>query len=159
MNLTNEAKAWIKAEAKTLKINPVGKSMEALLGLVATARKETTEVVLFLANGGKVEEVPGFAGIKPRPNRKETSAGGKVETTPKKAPRRISKQDPVEPKARKLDAGSDLVSLKSICEELGVEDRIARRKLRGSDITKPGSSWEWKAGHKDIAKVKELLKK
>ena len=155
MNLTNEAKAWIKAEAKTMKINPVGKSMEALLGLVATARKETTEVVLFLANGGKVEEVPGFAGIKPRPNRKETSAGGKVETTPKKAPRRISKQE--EPKSTKPD--SDLVSLKAICEELGVEDRIARRKLRGSDITKPGSSWEWKAGHKDIAKVKELLKK
>lgn len=159
MNLTNEAKAWIKAEAKTLKINPVGKSLETILGLVCTARKETQEVVLFLANGGKIEEVPGFKGIAPKKvNSKETSAGGKVETT-KRTPRRISKQDPVEPKARKLDAGSDLVSLKSICEELGVEDRIARRKLRGSDITKPGSSWEWKAGHKDIAKVKELLKK
>lgn len=156
--LTTEAKAWIKAEAKNLKINPVGKSLETILGLVAEARKETTEVVLFLANGGKIEEVPGFKGIAPKKvNSKETSAGGKVET--KRTPRRISK----EPDHSKSNAiikkmmDSETVTLHDICEELGVEGRIARRKLRNSDITKPGSSWEWPANHKDIAKVKELL--
>jgi hypothetical protein len=156
--LTTEAKAWIKAEAKNLKINPVGKSMDSLLLLVAGARDEATEVVLFLANGGKIEEVPGFKGIAPKKiNSKETSAGGKVEA--KRTPRRISKKESREeaPKGSKKGSG-DLTTLHDICEELGVEGRIARRKLRNSDISKPGASWEWKAGHKDIAKVKELLK-
>lgn len=153
--LTTEAKAWIKAEAKSLKINPVGKSLETILGLVAESRKETTEVVLFLANGGKIEEVPGFKGIAPKKvNSKETSAGGKVEA--KRTPRRISKELPEQSK-KTAKTPTDQVSLHDICEELGVEGRIARRKLRNSDITKPGSSWEWPANHKDIAKVKELL--
>lgn len=155
--LTTEAKAWIKAEAKSLKINPVGKSLETILGLVAEARKETTEVVLFLANGGKIEEVPGFKGIAPKKvNSKETSAGGKVET--KRQPRRISKKESPEQEASAKKRSTDHISLHDICEELGVEGRIARRKLRNSDITKPGSSWEWPANHKDITKVKELLK-
>lgn len=158
--LTTEAKAWIKAEAKKYKINPVGKTLDFLVDLLAIELDSPTSVVLFLANGGKIQEIPGFKGIAPKKvNSKETSAGGKVETTPKKAPRRISK----EPDHSKSNAtikkmmDSETVTLHDICEELGMEGRIARRKLRNSDITKPGSSWEWKAGHKDIAKVKELL--
>lgn len=158
--LTNEAKAWIKAEAKDLKINPVGKSLEAILCLIDERTGRSREVTLFLANGGKVQEVPGFKEIAPKKvNMKETSAGGKVEPVQKRTPRRISKEPDHSGsnKIIKKMLDSEMVSLHDICEELGVEGRIARRKLRNSDIAKPGTSWEWKADHKDIAKVKELL--
>jgi len=154
--LTATAKTWIKTEAKDLKINPVGKSMETILGLIAEKTGRTTEMTLFLANGGSVKELPGFEGIKPLPNRKETSAGGKTE---KRTPRKLTKSDTkTEVKAGK-ETTSDTVTLASILEELGIEGRIARRKLRNSDITKPGASWEWTKGHADITKVKELLTK
>ncbi len=154
-NLTTEAKAWIKNEAKDLKINPVGKSLETLLDLIDEKTGRTREMTLFLANGGKVKELPGFEGIKPLPNRKENSAGGK--TPERKKPRKVSKDQPE--KAPKEAAATDTVTLASILEELGVEGRIARRKLRNSDIAKPGSAWEWTKGHADIAKVKALLTK
>lgn len=156
--LTTEAKVWIKKEAKDLKINPVGKSMEAILALIAERTGRTTEMTLFLANGGTVKELPGFEGIKPMPNRKETSAGGK--TTERRKPTKSTGATKTEPSPKKAAKNTgDVVSLASILEELGVEGRIARRKLRGSDIEKPGSAWEWPAGHDDIAKVRELLKK
>lgn len=155
-NLTTEAKAWIKKEAKDLKINPVGKSLEAILDLIDERTGRTREMTLFLANGGKVKELPGFEGIKPLPNRKETSAGGKVEE--RKKPRKVTKETEPKTPAKASPAG-DTVTLASILEELGVEGRIARRKLRNSDIAKPGSAWEWTKGHADIAKVKALLTK
>lgn len=155
---TTEAKAYIKAQAKELKINPVGKSTEKLLELVAEKQGVTTEMVLFFAKGGKIEELPGFEGIKPLPNRKETSAGGKSAPA-KKTPRKLSKDKPAKESKPKAAKDSNLVTLASILEELGVEGRIARRKLRGSDIAKPGSQWEWPANHADIAKVRKLLAK
>lgn len=162
MTITTDAKTWIKAQAKEHKINPVGKSIEKLLELIAEKLGEKTEVVLYMAtHGGKIEEVPGFEGIKPMPNRKESSAGGKVQPEqpkPKKTPRKVERK-PAKEKPSKASKDDNLVSLSSILEELGVEGRIARRKLRGSDIQKPGGSWEWPAGHADITRVKELLKK
>lgn len=162
MTITTEAKTWIKSQAKEHKINPVGKSIEKLLELIAEKLGEKTEVVLYMAeHGGKIQEVPGFQGIKPMPNRKENSAGGKVEPEqpkPKKSPRKVAKQAKEEPKA-KAAKDDNLVSLSSILEEMGVEGRIARRKLRGSDIAKPAGSWEWPKGHSDIQRVKDLLKK
>lgn len=155
MTLTTEAKTYIKAQAKELKINPVGKTTDKLLALVAEKQGVTEEMVLFFANGGKIEELPGFEGIKPLPNRKESSAGGKTAPA-KKSPRKVSKEKAETPKAR---TSSDLVTLASILEELGVEGRVARRKLRGSDIQKPGAQWEWEPKHADIAKVRKLLAK
>lgn len=244
MTITNEMKKAIKAEAKDLKINVVGKSIDTLLDLIdaATGRSreltlkvmageeitdtdvqellpepakktprkladpkhalvrklaetlkipfskttpyadlrfavadakgwanESEEVIDFLINGGAIEEVPGFVGIAPKPNNRETSAGGKVEPeAPKKAPRKVSKAAEKAPKkpakereALKADreASGEIVTIQSICKELNVEGRVARRKLRGSDIVKPGDSWTWEAGHADIQRVKELLKK
>ena len=158
--LTPEAKAWIKKEAKDLQINPVGKTMAAILDLINERTGRTMEMTMFLAKGGCIKELPGFEGIKPLPNRKETSAGGKTSTTERRKPTKstgATKTEPTEKKAAKNTG--DVVSLASILEELGVEGRIARRKLRGSDIEKPGSAWEWPTGHADITKVKELLKK
>jgi len=128
---------------------------------------EKPEVIEFLLNGGCITELPGFTAIAPKKsvNNRETSAGGKVEPeAPKKAPRKVSKDKSEKPatkkrmveKARK--SGDNVVSIQDICQELGVEGRVARRKLRGSDIAKPGDSWIWETGHADIAKVKALLK-
>lgn len=156
--LTPEAKKWILAQAKEFKINPVGKKHEALLELVSKYREDgSTEVTLWIAQGNCVTELPGFEGIRPLPNRREQSAGGK---TVKKAPRRVARKEPGEKaEPKKLKAGFPVVvKLSEVLEEMGVEGRIARRKLRGSDIQKPGSSWEWPMGHGDIQKVRDLLK-
>lgn len=127
---------------------------------------EKNEVIEFLLSGGCIETLPGFTAIAPKKNSRETSAGGKVEPeAPKKAPRKVQKSDkaPTEAKsprkAKVKETKDDQVTIQAICEELGVEGRVARRKLRGSDITKPGDSWTWEAGHADIQKVRELLKK
>lgn len=131
---------------------------------------EKAEVIEFLIAGGNIEELPGFVGIAPKPNSRETSAGGKVEPQEPKKPRKLTKAtDAAKPASKPAKATSgkpsrkadnDLVTIQGICEELGVEGRVARRKLRGSDIVKPSEAgWVWEAGHADIAKVKELLKK
>lgn len=137
---------------------------------------ESTEVIEFLIAGGNIEELPGFTGIAPKPNSRETSAGGKVEPQEPKKPRKPTKTkeetgtqarvvgtsrkvSEKAPKGIRKETGST-VSIQDICDELNVEGRVARRKLRGSDIVKPSESgWVWEAGHADIAKVKELLKK
>ena len=71
-----------------------------------------------------------------------------------KKPRKVKKTHEKTPK--KSIEGH--VTLKDICDELDVEGRIARRKLRTSDIEKPEGSWSWPEGHEDIERVKELLK-
>lgn len=207
MTLTTEQKAAIKAQAKALGINVVGKSLEKIQALIAEKTpsidpklahvldmantlgivihpeatydevvfaiadlkgwaNEPNEVIEFLINGGSIEEVPGFVGIAPKPNSRETSAGGKVEpAAPKKTPRKLGKASS-EPKPAKtpgakksIDPNATSITIQCICAELGVEDRIARRKLRTSDIPKPALGWYWEAGHADIQRVKDLLTK
>lgn len=47
--------------------------------------------------------------------------------------------------------------LKDICEELKVDQRVARRKLRSAKVEKPSSGWEW-SDPSEVAKIKSLLK-
>lgn len=209
---TAEDKANVKAQAKQLGINVVGKSIDKLLELIdaklpskdlppmeitpeqpkagddvlrSTAKNlgipftkttpradivqaiaeskgwtgEKPEVIEFLIMGGKIDEVPGFTGVAPKKtNSRESSAGGKVEpveTKPKKTPRKVTKSDKP---AKVTKPESDGVTLASILEEIGTDPRVARRKLRGSDIQKPGDSWSWPVGHADIQRVRDLLK-
>ncbi len=152
--LTTATKTALRNQAKSLGLRTVALSYETLIENIAEKTGETTEVVLFLANGGAIKEVPGFQAVAPKKvNRTETSAGGKVE--PKRQPRRIKRTENDAPKKAAVKEG--VVTLQNICDELNVEGRIARRKLRNSDITKPGASWEWEAGHADIDAVKVLL--
>lgn len=162
VTLTDAGKKWVNEQCKEAKLNTVGKTTDQRLCLLAAHRGENVAIVSFLANGGKIDELPGFNGIKPLPNRKESCAGGKVEPTEPKRPSRKStnegdRREPGVPGRRKTDVHG--TTLHEICEEMEVEARIARRKLRGSDIQKPGDSWVWPAGHVDIQKVKDLLKK
>jgi hypothetical protein len=48
-----------------------------------------------------------------------------------------------------------LVTLAELCEELGIEARDARKKLRGK-VEKPATGWSWPAD--EAAKVKAVLK-
>ena len=154
MTYSIETKAALRNQAKALSIPTVAVSYDKLVERISAQTGDSVEVVLFLANGGSIKEVPGFKGVAPRKvNTTETSAGGKVAA--KREPRRIKRTEPTEtPKKVNKDG---IITLQNICDELGVEGRIARRKLRSSTITKPGTSWEWAADHADIALVKELI--
>lgn len=158
----------LQAIAKELKVPGWSKAKrdELVMGIAAAKgwADEKIEVIEFLLQGGQIEELPGFVGIAPKKNNRETSAGGKVEPTPepaKKSPRKVSQKSETRRangQPRKQPSTGDTVTIQEICEELGVEGRIARRKLRGSDIAKPGDSWTWSTGHADIEKVRALLK-
>lgn len=155
MNLSTTAKTNLRNQAKELGLRTVAVSYDQLIADIMEKTEQSLETTLFLAEGGQITKVPGFEGVAPKKvNRNETSAGGKVE--PKRQPRRVPRTDP-DVKVTKVKEG--LVTIQNICDELDVEGRIARRKLRTSGIDKPGKSWEWEAGHADIQKVKELLKK
>lgn len=165
----------LKATAKGLEVT-YAKTVTRVELIAAIAEKkgwadEKPEVIEFLLSGGCIETLPGFVAPAPKKsaNNRETSAGGKVQPEApgaRKTPRKVIKSEaertkkpsktPSETKPAKT---GNQVTIQAICEELGVEGRVARRKLRGSDITKPGDSWTWEAGHADIQKVRELLKK
>lgn len=52
----------------------------------------------------------------------------------------------------------DLITLKQLCFDLGMEPRIARRKLRKSlGNIGTGSRWEWKLGSTELAAVRKAL--
>jgi len=51
-----------------------------------------------------------------------------------------------------------MITIQDICQELRVEEKSARRKLRDSPIEKPGNRWAWKKTQsKEINRVKQLL--
>lgn len=206
-DLTSDQKAVIRAQAKGMGINTVGKTIEKIQALIieknemiqvpgdedqatqfnipsnplhklakelgvkftkSTPREEivfavadlkgwaneSAETIEYLINGGCIESVPGFTGIAPKNVRPAP-----VEPAEPKKPRKIVKK-PAQKTAEKKTAVRDgMTTIQDLCEELNVEPRIARRKLRASDILKPSDSgWMWKAGHADIKKVRELLK-
>ncbi len=67
-----------------------------------------------------------------------------------------------EPKARVKKEPAitdpDLITLKQLCFDLGMEPRIARRKLRKSlGNIGTGSRWEWKLGSTELAAVRKAL--
>src|SRR5690606_38446427 len=150
-SITRKTAKELRTMAKELGIKGWHKlnKREELVAAIAEKNgwsNERPEIIEFLVNGGKIKQLPGFEGVKPKPVRKDS--GVKIQTTkPRRIPRKVAK--PVE---------TNMVTLRSICEELGVEGRVARRKLRNSDIPKPGSQWEWSKGHEDIKRVKELLR-
>lgn len=149
MSITRKTTKELRTMAKELGIEGWHKlnKREELVAAIAEKNgwsHERPEIIEFLINGGKIERLPGFEGVKPKPVRGDR----KIQTTekPRRTPRKVAKKT------------AETVTLQSICEELGVNGRIARRKLRNSDIPKPGPQWEWSKGHEDIEKVKELLK-
>lgn len=148
MSITRKTAKELRTMAKELGIKGWHKlnKREELVSAIAEKNgwsNEKPEVIEFLINGGKIKRLPGFEGVKPKPVRRDSEM--QTPKKPRRTPRKVAKQ-------------SNMITLRSICEELGVDGRVARRKLRNSDIPKPGSQWEWSQGHEDIKRVKELLK-
>ena len=147
--------AQVKQIAKELKVkNWWNKRRDDLVIEIAEAKgwsHEKPEVIEYLLAGGEIKALPYGPENKPEIRHQE-SAGKPSRRKPTK--RKTPKKEKA-PKATK----EDVVSLKDICTELGIEGRIARRKLRTSDIQKPGKQWEWTPGHEDIQKIKNLLTK
>ncbi len=65
---------------------------------------------------------------------------------------------------------SDIITLKSLCEELKVDPREAREKLRAAvgdakahpelaKARKPRTPWQWVKGSTELAEAKKLLTK
>lgn len=151
MSITRKTAKELRTMAKELGIKRWHQlnKREELVAAIAEKNgwsNEKPEVIEFLVNGGKIERLPGFEGVKPKPVKEDREM--QTIEKPRRTPRKVAKKP----------AEKTTVTLQSICEELGVEGRIARRKLRNSDIPKPGPQWEWSKGHEDIEKVKELLK-
>lgn len=99
------------------------------------------------------------AGTKVDHDKLKEIADSKKEAKKRRKPRKAKSSDKKESKkaSKKAKAPEGSTTLAAICEELGVEPRIARRKLRNSDITKPEAGWAW-TDAKEIKKVKELIK-
>lgn len=163
--------AQTKELAKSLKIkNWWTKKRAELFAEIVELKgwtNEPTEVQEFLVAGGEIKKGPdvGTPAIKvPREssatlltedNDKWKNKNKKRRKPSKKSDKKTSKKSKKESTVKDK---SGLVTLSNICIELGVEGRIARRKLRNSEIKKPGSQWEWEKGHKDIDTIKALLK-
>lgn len=144
----------VKQLAKELKIkNWWNKKRDDLVSEIAELKgwgHEPKNIQEYLVAGGQVQQCPDMPSPMPAcPT--ETSASLKA---PKKPSKKASPKKAK--KAKKSEA--NVVSLSDICQELKIEPRVARRKLRNSDIKKPAAGWEWKPGDTDIDAVKELLK-
>jgi hypothetical protein len=59
--------------------------------------------------------------------------------------------------ATTAENGSSGVPLKKICADLGIEPRLARRKLRAADLDFHGSRERWTFSKAQVPKVKEVL--
>ena len=58
----------------------------------------------------------------------------------------------------KTPTAGNLVGLKELCAKLGVEPRIARRRLRNSQgHVGTGSRWEWEANSKELAFIECVI--
>jgi superfamily II DNA/RNA helicase len=66
-----------------------------------------------------------------------------------------------QPKAPAGSQKGDIVTLKELCSQLGIEDSKARKILRKANVEQPFNRWEWdKKQHKEIVEqVTKLLKK
>lgn len=152
--------AEVKQVAKELKIKDWwNKKRDVLVAEIAEVKgwsSEKTEIIEFLLAGGEITKCPAPEFPAPRPNREDQAMLTPEKRKPRKRP--TKKSETLEKKSKKTESTEGRVTLSQICEELGVEGRIARRKLRGSKIEKPGSTWAWPEGDESIEEVKDLLK-
>lgn len=120
----------------------------------------------FILKGGCIKELPTFSDPRLEIPR-ESSAGDKIDPEKeakreqekkerRRKPRKVNSKPAKDSKTPKAQNG---ISLKTLCEELNIEPRVARRKLRNSDLEKPTSGWEWDKDDTDtIKQVKLILK-
>lgn len=88
------------------------------------------------------------------PEEEETKMAKKVTT--KKTP--VSKKKTAVKKADKAKTDDGRIPLKRICGQLGIEPRLARRKLRNAELSFHDSRDRWAFTAAQAEKVKEVLR-
>lgn len=81
--------------------------------------------------------------------------------TPSAPPTRISRKASAKPAAKlvkKASVDTDGIALKTICSQLKLEPRLARRKLRAANLAFHGKRARWNFTAAQAAKVKEILR-
>lgn len=135
---------------------------------------ESPEVQEYLLAGGCITQLPACKTKRQLEEEAMTTEAKKTaakkptkKTTAKKAPAKKpaakkspAKKSPAKKVEKKVEKKSEenVVTLQEICESCGIETRVARRKLRFSDVKKPGKSWTWAANDGDVKKVVEVIK-
>lgn len=154
----------LQQTAKSVKIKNWWKMKKA--ELIAALKKHhtlNTEAELeFLINGGEIKKLPD-APDQIEANNDEGCAGFKRERKEPRKPRKAKKpaKKPAKKEAKKPTKAFDgyITTLAEICEELDVNPKAARRKLRASDLKKPAGGWKWASDDtKSIEEVKAIIK-
>lgn len=80
-----------------------------------------------------------------------------------KAPFRKKRKGPAKKTAKRTTPkrnNPDVITLKQICEELGVGSYKVRKHFRAEGMVKPGKQWAWdKSQSREIKKIKSIIKK
>lgn len=161
-----------KGATKTIPLSTFKKHFEEILDSDLSPKEEAKRAKALV---GHIKEEIEEQGINPdKTDSKDNirnKAKDKLEKKEKKKNDQIEKQKkhfdrkenhkPAPTKAPAAPQGKDIITLKEICTQLGIEDSKARKILRKSGIEQPFNRWEWdKKQHKAIIeKVTKLLKK
>lgn len=152
--------AEVKQVAKELKIKDWWNKKRAILVAEIAEVKgwsdEKPEIIEFLLAGGEITKCPTPEFPAPKVTREDQAMLATEKRKPRKRP--AKKSAGAKKPTKKAESTEGMITLAQICEEMGVEGRIARRKLRGSEIKKPGTTWAWPEGDEGISEVKDLLK-
>lgn len=153
--MKNLTAAQIKEIAKGLKVkNWWLKKKDELIQDIIIAKgwdKHTPEIQGFLLNGGEIKELPPAGDPSLRVSHQESASMKRRKPTK-------SKKAKTEKKAKAPKVTGDMITLSMLCDELGIEPRVARRRLRNSEIQKPEAGWNWNPGDELLSQVKGVLK-
>lgn len=124
--------------------------------------KEKKEVQDFIIQGGQIQEVKSGPFPAPKPQKQDSALvkrdrEGNVKTKKPRKSSKFAEGENGEWKAKPRTQKFESVTLQDICEEIGVVERVARRRLRNSDFKKMGTQWQWKPEDPVIQEVKDFL--
>ncbi len=99
---------------------------------------------------------------RPKPAKKKKKAKKGEPREEKKSKKKTTSKTKKSSKAKKSKVESkeeqvEPITLKQICEEVGITPPAARRILRKEKVEKPGGSWSWTCTQ-EIEKIRSLLK-
>lgn len=112
-----------------------------------------TAVDKYIKNGGEITECkPGRKWKEKPPTQKSALLTGKKRKGAKKL---IDQPKKSTPKRN----NPEVVTLKQICEDLGITSYKVRKHFRAIGLEKPGKQWAWdKTQTKEINKIKKTIK-
>lgn len=90
----------------------------------------------------------------------QTTTPAQAAKTPRKAPKKVTKKAGAKKTTAKVVSkpASEGIALKTICGQLKIEPRAARRKLRNAELDFHDHRDRWTFTPKQAERVKELLR-